>query len=128
VINSPLLRENQLCSAVYQDQMKRKTIILIVVTICAAGVLFSSMVQSRRASEQVFPNEATSTLGNNSGKWEFKTLMKPVPADPERRVAAVDAQMQKFADGHWLVLSCTGPLLQPDGTLQRRFEVKRAVP
>jgi len=107
--------------------MKPKTITVMVVTVCSAGVLLWSAVQSRRTSDQPTPNEATSNIGSNSEKWEFKTVMKPVPVETEQRVAAMQAQMQEFADGHWLVSSFTGPLSQPDGSLQRRFEVSWAV-
>ncbi len=72
-----------------------------------------------RSNSTARPPKVSSTV------WDHKTVEMVVSAEPGRAKEQLRQQMQAFQAQGWVVLAVSKPLPQNDGTVIRRYELKR---
>jgi hypothetical protein len=97
--------------------MKTKKVICVAALIVAA-VAASSWLgsQYRRSSTSRTLNEVGPLPRTNDTAWEYKTV---------ESTKQQNQQMQEFQTEGWLILSISEPLPQTDGTIRRKYKLKR---
>jgi len=106
--------------------MKAKGIICLAVLICAAvGAVFWLDLAHDPGPANDTPTVKGSSPETNEVAWEFKTVERQESPDQAERQRQLRQQMQDFEREGWLVVSFSAPLPQADGTLHRKYEVKR---
>jgi hypothetical protein len=107
--------------------MNTKQVICVTALVCAAVSATSWLGCERSSSSNSSALRDDSSMSkNNDPGWEYKSVETVISPDPEQQIGQLKQQMQGFAQDGWLVLSSSKPLAQPDGTMNRKYELKRA--
>jgi hypothetical protein len=106
--------------------MKTKNLILTSVLACIA--LSASVWLGRHvgnSSTNDVRNEANPTTDTNANAWEDMTVIQVVLTDPHKDITQLRNQMQEFQRNGWAVVFISKPELQQDGTVHRKWNLRR---
>lgn len=89
--------------------------------ICIAVMMVSS-VGCRHSADAPTGAGAARIVENSE---EYKTVEVEESTDQERAIAQMKERMQHFQAEGWIVLSVSKPLPQSDGTIHRKYSLRR---
>jgi hypothetical protein len=105
--------------------MKARIVCLAALWMCAASAAFCSGCKRNVSPASDTPGVKSSLRASNDVAWEYKTVERLESTDQAERERQLRLQMQDFQREGWLVVSFSKPVPQTDGTLHRKYEVKR---